>query len=677
MGLLLMAVLTAAGVAQKKHALTAEDMIEMKRLDHVSVSPDGQWIAYNVRQYRIASNTYASNVFLTSIDGKTTRQLTYSAYRDMRPEWSPDGRSLAFVSNRTGSFQIYLMSVDGGEPRRLTDLSTPVNFGNGLVWSPDGRMLAFSADVYPDCADDACNKDREQARESHPVKARAFEQLPYRVWDSWKDGKRSQVLLLEIETGRITDLIEGDFDVPPIDLGGKHDYAFSPDSKSLLLTMHEEPGVAWSTNNDVFLMPVGGGKLKKISASHGADNHGTFSPDGKHIVFRSMKRPGYEADKTDLLLYDVATGHTKNLTEKLDRSVAHYVWAPDGAALYFDCDEAGYHSVYRVELAGEGPHKLTSGTYDKLVGVTKDRLVTRRQSLNSPEDLYVMALNGHNPQPLTALNKDRLANIEMEKAEEFWFDGAANVRVHGFLIRPPGFHAKKKYPMVYLIHGGPQGAWGDDWHYRWNPQLFAAPGFVVVMVNPRGSTGYGQRFTDDINRDWGGKVYEDLMKGVDFVLQKYPFIDKDRIGAAGGSYGGYMVNWMNGHTDRFKCFVSHSGIMNEFNMYGVTEELWFEEWEMGGPYWEDKNRELYEKWSPYAYAQNFKTPTLVIHGELDFRVPVSEGMHLFTVLQRKGIPSRFLYYPDEGHWILKPQNSKLWYEEVHNWLEHWLIPYEK
>ncbi len=658
--------------AQEKKILTVEQLIDMKRLDAPSVSPDGNWIVYNVRQYSLNTNTYASNIFMQSIDGKTVKQMNSSSYKDLVPTWSPDGRSIAFVSNRSGSYQIYVMALDGGEPRRVTNISTGVSAGNNIVWSPDGRSIAFTSDVYADCDNDDCNRAKDEAREASKVKAQMFDKLPFRVWDSWKDGKRSQLFIADVASGKTSDRIQGDYDVPPIDLGGSTDFCFSPDGKTIAFTMNIEPNIAWSTNNDIFIMPASGGEPKKISVSKGSDNQPVYSPDGKYLAFRSMKRAGYEADKQDLVLYETATGQLFNLTEKWDRSVGEVRWAADSKTIYFDSEDQGYHPIYKIGVEGGTPQQLTGKNYDQLAGVGNGRLVLRRQTMNQPAELFTTDLEGKNAQQLTNLNTEKLSAIEMNAPEEFWFEGAGKAKVHGFLVKPPKFDPNKKYPMLFLVHGGPQGAWSNNWHYRWNPQLFAAPGYVAVMINPRGSTGYGQAFTDGINKDWGGKVYEDLMKGLDYVIANYKFVDKDRIGAAGGSFGGYMMNWMNGHTDRFKCFISHSGIMNKYNMYGGTEEMWFEEWEMGGPYWEGSNKQQFEKWSPMNYVQNFKTPTLVIHGELDFRVPVMEGINLFQVLQRKGVPSKFLYFPDEGHWIMKPQNSQLWYHSVHEWFDQWL-----
>jgi len=664
-----------AAFAQEKKPLVFEDFMDLKRLESCALSPDGKWIAYNARTYSLESNTFVSNIFVASMDGKINRQVTTDK-KNMSPVWAPDGKSIAFVSNRDGSFQIYTITPEGGEPKKVTNLSTEISYGNGIVWSSDGKLIAFTSDVYSDCPSDSCNKAENDARDASKVKAQIVERLPFRVWDSWKDDKRSQLFVVEVSSGKIRDLIQGDFDVPPIDLGGHLDFVFSPDSKNMAFTMNTEPNIAWSTNNDVFLISLSEpDRYKTISVSLGNDNQPVYSPDGKYIAFNSMARAGFEADQTELMIYEIASGKITNLTEKFDRSVDAVYWSTDSKSLFFDAEDVGYHSMYQMTLKGGEPKKLNDKTYDNLIGVNAKSLFFKRQSFNGPPELFTMDISGKNLLQLTHLNDAKLKTLELNTAEEFWFEGANKTKVHGFIIKPPQFDANKKYPMVYIVHGGPQGANSSMWHWRWNAQLFASPGFVAVLVNPRGSVGYGQQFCDEISKDWGGKVYEDLMKGVDYVVENYKFIDSNRVGAAGGSYGGYMMNWINGHTDRFKCLVSHSGTFNKYSMALGTEELWFESWENGGLYWE--NKEYYEKWSPNNFIQNMKTPTLVIHGEKDYRVPVIEGIQTFQALQRKGVPSKFIYFPDEGHWILKPQNSQLWYHEVHAWLKKWLIEQAK
>jgi dipeptidyl aminopeptidase/acylaminoacyl peptidase len=382
-----------------------------------------------------------------------------------------------------------------------------------------------------------------------------------------------------------------------------------------------------------------------------------------------MKRAGFEADQKQLILYERSTGKRLNLTEQFDYSVNDMVWSPDSKAIYFNADDKSNESLFKLSIAGRQLETLVGKGYTHSLRIVPDgkSLVVARESINQPAEIFRIDTDGKNIKKLTAVNESRLSQIEMNAKEDFWFDGAGGTKVHGFIVKPPGFDAGKKYPMVFLIHGGPQGQWGDQFHYRWNAQMFAARGNVVVLINPRGSTGYGQRFTDEISRDWGGKAYEDLMLALDHVLKTYPFIDGKRLAAAGASYGGYMVNWIAGHTDRFRCLVSHDGVFNPKSMYGTTEELWFPEWELGGtPY---KNPELYEKWSPMAFAHNFKTPMLVIHGQMDFRLDVSEGFQLFTALQRQGVKSKMLYFPDEGHFVGKPANAELWYKTVLDWID--------
>lgn len=659
----------AAALAQQKRAITFDDLIGFGRVSDPQISPDGKTVAFVVTNYNKSENTSNSNIYLVPIEGAPIRQLTSAKKANNTPRWMPDGKSIAFVSSRDGESQIWVIPVTGGEARKVTTISTEAS---GLVISPDGKYLAFHSDVYPDLPDDKANHERNEKREKSKVKAKIFTTLPYRVWNSWKDDKRSHVFVVPSSGGEPKDMTPGDYDSPPIDIGGSVDYAFSPDGKELCFVRNTDPMIAVSTNNDLFIVPVTGGESKRITESKANDNQPVYSPSGKYIAYRAMARPGFEADRYRLMLYERASGKTANLTEEFDRSIDDIVWSPDEKSLLFDADDQGYHSIYRVEVATKNVQQLTSKMYASSLRITPDgrTIVFARQSINRPAEIWRMDINGKNLKQLSHVNDEKVAQLEMNPVEEFWFTGRDGTKIGGLMVKPPFFDTRKKYPMVYLIHGGPQGQWADAISYRWCAQMFASPGYVVVLLNPRGSTGYGQKLTDEISGDWGGKVYDDLMRGVDTVIARYDFIDRDRLAAAGASYGGYMINWIEGHTDRFKCVVSHDGVFNATSMYGTTEELWFVEWEFKGTPWE--NPELYAKWSPSNYIKNFRTPMLIIHGQQDFRVDVSEGFQLFTALQRMKVPSKFLYFPDEGHWVLKAQNSELWYKSVLDWIAQWL-----
>jgi dipeptidyl aminopeptidase/acylaminoacyl peptidase len=474
------------------------------------------------------------------------------------------------------------------------------------------------------------------------------------------------------------DLTPGDHDAPPFSLGGQDMYAFSPDSQEVAFTSNIDEVGAISTNNEIFVVPVAGGTPKKISTSPGSDSTPLYSPDGKYIAWRMQETPGYESDRFQLVLYDRKTGQIRSLTKDFDRWVGSFVWAPNSSFLYITAEDKGESPIDTVNLNGSEVKEHLRGHFDDLAAISDISLVFTGMSATAPNEIYksedqcitMSSRTCFKAVPLTHLNQPILSQVPMQSLESFWFTGAANQKVQGFLVKPPNFDASKKYPMKFLIHGGPEGAFGDSWSYRWNAELMAASGYVVVMINFTGSTGYGQKFTQAIQGDWGGRPYEDLMKGLDYVEKTYPFIDKDRECALGASYGGYMANWILGHTTRFKCIVSHDGMFNTESAWGTTEELWFPEWEFKGTPW--TNREMYRKWSPHLFATNFKTPTLVVHGQRDYRLDVSQGFDLFTTLQRLKVPSKMLYFPDEGHWVLKPQNSQLWYKTVGDWVDSWI-----
>jgi dipeptidyl aminopeptidase/acylaminoacyl peptidase len=681
--LIVVLIIAPSAIAQQKHPITVEDMWKVARVSDPQVSPDGKTIAYVVTKYNMDENKGASGIYLVSIDGKGKDVKSYAFNTGMKsssdPVWSPDGKEIAFVADDTnGTSQVYIEEANGGRldslsgtPKKITSIALGAS---GLLWSPDGAHIAFVSDVFPEARSDSENAAREKELETGKVKAKFFTSLPYRVWNYWKDGKRSHLFVVNIDSGTTRDLTPGDYDTPPIDLGGKMDYAFSPDSKEVCYVKNTARMVAVSTNNDLFTVSVYGGTAKRITANESNDNQPLYSPDGRYIAYRAQLVPGFESDRSRLMLYDRKDGTVINLTEKLDRSVDEVVWSPDSKELYFNSDDEGYHNIYEVDASSGKVKKITENSTNTDLTITPDGkdLVFLRQSVTHPNDIYKMNLQNREVTQLTHANDSLLAQLDMNPWEPFWFSGAGGTKVEGFLIKPPQFDPQRKYPMVYLVHGGPQGQWMDEFHYRWNAELFAAPGYVTVMINPRGSTGYGQKFTDEISGDWGGKVFVDLMNGVNYVTSHYSFIDKNKIAAAGASYGGYMMNWMEGHNNRgiFKCFVSHDGLYDAASAFGSTEELWFPIWEFKGTPW--SNPELYKKWSPSSYVQNFKTPMLVIHSQNDFRLDVSQGFQLFTALQMRGVPSEMLYFPNEYHFVAKPQDSRLWYNTVLGWIGRYI-----
>ena len=665
---------SAYAQAPSKRAMTFDDLMAVQRVGEPQISPDGRAVVYTVGTADMDTNRIAHDIWIVSTaPGSQARQLTQTGH-DTRPQWSPDGKSIAFLSSREGTPQIYVMSAQGGNAKKITSLSTGAD---NEKWSPDGRGLAFTSSVFPDCADDACNRARDDAAEKSKVKARVYDHLLYRHWVHWSDGKRSHLFLVGANGGAPRDLTAGaDYDVPPDERGDANDFAFSPDSKELCFTAVTDRPEAISTNGDLFLVPASGGEAKRITSNPGFDGHPAYSPDGRFIAYHSQKKPEYESDRWRLMLYDRAGGTHTEVAESFDRSVDEIVWSRDSKEIYFTATSEAEQPIYEISAApGSAPREILKDSFNESFSLSADggKLAFLRSNLVAPAEVFASQSDGSGARQLSEHNAARLASIDMSPPEPFWYEGAGGARIQGMLIRPPHFDASRKYPLLLLIHGGPQSLWTDSWGYRWNEELFAAPGYVAVMINPRGSTGYGQKFTDEITDDWGGRVYEDLMKGVDYVIGKYPFVDSNRVAAAGGSYGGYMVDWIATHTGRFKVLISHAGVYDKTAMYGATEELWFEEHDMAGTPW--TNPESYQKWSPSTYAgslSKYKTPTLVICGELDYRVPYTQSLEFFTALQRQNVASKLVVYPDEGHWILKPQNSQLWYKTIFEWLAAYL-----
>lgn len=653
--------------AQDNRRFTIEELMKVRRVSDPRVSPDGRRVAFVIGDVNFDGNRVVNHIYVMPVGGGELKQLTSGDRSASSPRWSPDGRKIAYVSGG----QIWRMDDEGDDKDQVTKISTGAA---GPLWSPDGKWLAFTSEVYPDCQNDDCNKQKDQAAESSKVKARVTERLLFRHWDEWRDRKRTHVFVVAANGGPARDVTPGDFDSPPYAAASPAEYVFSPDGKELAYLRNPDKVEALSTNSDVYVVSLSNGTPKNITAANkGYDVGPIYTRDGKWILFRSQARAGFEADRWRLMAYNRDTGRSAELLKGLDANVEEVVLSPDGNSVYFVAGERGLHPIYKAPLTGGAPTKVVGGVFATNLQITPDgnTLVFANSSLAMPVEIYRANADGTNVSAVTSINRAQMSRANLREAEEVEWTGAVNKKIHGFLLKPANFDAGKKYPLVVLIHGGPQSAWNNNWGYRWNPQIWADAGYVVFLPNPRGSLGYGQQFVDEISADWGGKAFIDLKNGIADVLRRNSYIDRNRIGGAGASYGGYMVDWILGHNNdprfRFKTLVSHAGVFNLTSMYGATEELWFPEWDFKGTPW--TNPTMYQRWSPHMFVSNFNTPTLVTAGELDYRVPYTESLQLYTALQRKGVKSKLLLFPDEGHWILKPQNSELWYRTVLEWFE--------
>lgn len=655
--------------ATAKQPFTVDTMLKLARISEPALSPDGENVAFTVQTIDLANNTKPTQIYTVPIAGGVPRQLTREGSSNGRPKWSPDSKQIYFSSNRSGSSQVWVMNADGSGTRQVTNLSTEAS---GILVAPNGQHILFLSSVYPECnADDACNSRRIEEEKQDKVKARLYTSLLYRHWNEWRGARRQHLLIAKTDGTEIVDLTPGQYDVPPFSLGGPDDYAISPDSQEVAFTMNVDADAASSTNSDIYVVSASGGPIRKITSGTGADNAPSYSPDSKSLAFRSQARPGLESDRWRLMVLDRLTGRANSVSEGLDRWVGSYVWSPDSTRLFFTVEDRGRTSVQMIQLSNGALRSIISGasSLDDVQFTADGRtMIYTEVSGSRPAEIFRATSGGGSGVPLTHMNDVVLADVELPPLEELYADAPDRARIQSFIVKPPAFSETRRYPVLFLIHGGPQGSWGETWSYRWNAQVMAGAGYVVVMPNPRGSTGYGQKFIDDISGDWGGKVYDDIMAVVDKV-SALPYVDRERMVAAGGSYGGYMVNWLLGHTRRFKAFVSHAGVFDLRSMAAETEELWFVKTEFQGLPWD--NPEVYQRWSPSYFVKDFKTPTLVIHGELDYRVPMGQGLQLFTALQSQKVPSRLLLFPDEGHWVQKPQNTVLWYSQFLGWIDQW------
>jgi len=674
-----MILLTLAVLCQNVWAapFTAEHLVRLDRVGAPVLSPDGSQVVYTLRTTDMEADKGRHDLWLTRVSDGETRRLTRHEAADTEPAWSPDGRHVYFLSTRSDSAQVWRIDMAGGDAQQVTRL--PLDVGTFRL-APGGDSLVVSMRVYMDCDDLACTRARDQEKKDSKVSALVYDELFVRHWDHWLDGKRSQLFLVELdEDSRAVDEASWltrkiDADIPSRIWGGKEEYALTPDGRSLYFTARlRNAAEAWSTNYDLYAVPLDGdGATSNLTESNPAwDTQPALSPDGTKLAYLAMARPGFEADRYRVMVRDLESGESRALAEDWDRSASSLAWSSDGKSVYVNAQDVGNKTLWRLDLAGGRPEKLVSNGTVSSFEVGDEGIVYAMDSLESPSELYFLPSGGGETRQLTRFSNRQLEGIELGEYEQFSFKGANDETVYGYVMKPAGYEAGNTYPVAFLIHGGPQGSFGNHFHYRWNPQTYAGQGFAAVFIDFHGSTGYGQAFTDSISGDYGGKPLQDLQLGLQAALEKYGFLDGDKVCALGASYGGFMINWIAGNwPDRFKCLVNHDGVFDERSMYYTTEELWFPEWDMGGPAYEVP--ENYEKANPVNYVENWRTPMLVVHGELDYRVPVTQGIAAFTALQRRGIPSRFLYFPDENHWVLKPHNSVRWHEEVNRWLHTYL-----
>jgi dipeptidyl aminopeptidase/acylaminoacyl peptidase len=654
------------------HPFSVHDMLAMDRISNPQPSPDGQWIVFVRRSTDLENNRGRTDLWMVGADGEGLRRLTSHPDGDFNPRWAGDGGSVWFVSSRSGSAQVWRIAVDGGEAEQVTDLPLEVS---SLAVSPDGARLAVSMEVFPDCGSVACTKQRLEEEQARRTSARVYERLFIRHWDTWKDGRRSHLFVMPATGGEPIDVMRGmDADCPSKPFGGPEEYAFTPDGRGLVFSARDVGREeAWSTDFDLYRVPADGSAAPENLTEDNAawDTHPAFSPDGKTLAWLAMQVPGYESDRQRIVLRSWPAGTARVLTADWDRSPGSLAWSADGRTIYATATNLGHRSLFAVDASSGKVRPVVEkeGTV-RSIAEADGRILFTMDHLRSPVEIYSVRPDGRDLRPVTRVNAEKIAAARMGRPEPFTFSGWNDETVHGWIVEPVDFDPERSYPVAFMIHGGPQGSFGNFFHYRWNPQAYAGAGYAAVMIDFHGSSGYGQAFTDSIRGDWGGKPLVDLQKGLAAALERYPWLDGDRVCALGASYGGYMVNWIAGNwPDRFRCLVNHDGNLDERFAYFDTEELWFPERDHGGTPWD--NPEGYEKHNPVRHVKNWKTPMLVIHGALDYRVVDTQGIATFNALQRRGVPSKLVYFPDENHWVLKPHNSIFWHETVLGWLDRW------
>lgn len=674
---LVVALIGTVSAAAETRPFSVHDLVMMDRISDPRLSPDGNHLAFVVRETSLQENKGLTSIWLLDLrSGEAARRMSEESASESAPRWSPDGKSLYFLSSRTETQQVWRVATGLSHVQQVTKL--PIDVGDFLV-SPRGDYLALLLEVFPDCPDLECTAKRLEENEERPASGRLYERLFVRHWDHWKDGTRAQLYSQRLnpsgtgssEINRLSAPL--DADVPSKPFGGSEEITFTKDGEHLIFSARlSGKSEAWSTNFDLYKVAVAGGEPENLTADNRAwDTMPATSPDGRWLAYLAMSRAGFEADRFQIKLRDLRTGKTRDVAGEWDRSAGALAFSPDSKALYTTTNHLGQRPLWKIGLADDEPRTISPEGYVSAFAVGEEQIIFALDTLASPAQLYSVIPKGRSPRAITDFNRERLQSVQMGDYEQFTFAGWNSEKTYAHVMKPAGFRRGEKYPVAFLIHGGPQGSFGNHFHYRWNPQTYAGAGFAVVFIDFHGSTGYGQAFTDSITGDWGGKPLEDLQKGLAAALEKYSWLDGERVCALGASYGGYMVNWIAGKwSDRFRCLVNHDGIFDNRMMYYATEELWFPEWEHGGAYHD--NPEGFEKHNPANHVKRWKTPMLVIHGALDYRVPETQSLATYTALQRLGIPSRLLHFPNENHWVLKPANSILWHDTVNAWLAEWL-----